>query len=104
MLLAGQVFAVVFQSRILANEPVEVAGRVSGLFTLGTFAGVTVSILLFMGLTSFGSMRGSFTTVLLVAAAAALLSAGVGLTAIRRYGDQPRGRSDPVRAAGSAVE
>ncbi|WP_330301407.1 MFS transporter [Streptomyces sp. NBC_00503] len=86
MLLAGQVFAVVFQSRILQNEPVAVAGRVSGLFTLGTFAGVTLSILLFMGITSFGSMRGSFTVLLFIAAAAALVSAWVGQVAARRHG------------------
>ena len=88
MLSAGQVFAVVFQSRILSNEPVGVAGRVSGLFTLGTFAGVTTSVLLFMAVTSFGPMRSSFTLVLLIAAGAALVSAGIGLAARRRHGDR----------------
>ncbi|MFD9411178.1 MFS transporter [Streptomyces sp. NPDC059989] len=87
MLLAGQVFAVVFQARILENEPVAVAGRVSGYFTLGTFAGVTVSILLFMGVTGFGSMRSSFTVLLLVAAVSALASAWIGRAASRRYGE-----------------
>ncbi|MBT2480819.1 MFS transporter [Streptomyces sp. ISL-94] len=87
MLLAGQVFAVVFQARILENEPVAVAGRVSGHFTLGTFAGVTVSILLFMGFTSLGSMRGSFTVLLLVAAVSALVSAWIGQAASRKYGE-----------------
>ncbi|MFF2149308.1 MFS transporter [Kitasatospora sp. NPDC058190] len=93
MLGAGQVFAVLFQSRILENEPVAVAGRVSGLFTLGTFAGVTVSILLFMAVTGSGagSMRRSFTVLLLLAAAAALASALVGGAALRRYGDKAPG-------------
>ncbi|MET9320195.1 MFS transporter [Streptomyces sp. NPDC003038] len=86
MLMAGQVFAVVFQARILENEPVAVAGRVSGLFTLGTFAGVTLSILLFMGLTSVGPMRSSFTVLLLIAAASALVSAWIGHAAARRHG------------------
>ncbi|MGW0365306.1 MFS transporter [Streptomyces sp. NPDC002990] len=86
MLMAGQVFAVVFQARILENEPVAVAGRVSGLFTLGTFAGVTLSILLFMGITSIGPLRGSFTVLLLIAAASALVSAWIGHAAARRHG------------------
>ncbi|MFD5464240.1 MFS transporter [Kitasatospora sp. NPDC127059] len=98
MLAAGQVFAVLFQSRILENEPVAVAGRVSGLFTLGTFAGVTVSILLFMAVTGFGtgagSVRRSFTVLLLVAAASALASALVGAAALRRHGDRAPGAPD----------
>jgi flavin reductase (DIM6/NTAB) family NADH-FMN oxidoreductase RutF len=86
MLLAGQVFAVVFQSRILADEPVDRAGRVSGLFTLGTFAGVTASVLLFMGVTAAGPLRESFTLLLLVAAGSALISALIGHLASRRFG------------------
>ncbi|MFG2874857.1 MFS transporter [Streptomyces sp. NPDC048337] len=101
MLLAGQVFAVVFQARILENEPVAVAGRVSGHFTLGTFAGVTVSILLFMGITSAGSLRGSFTVLLLAAALSALVSAGVGHAAARRYGEAAP-EADPQGPDGEA--
>lgn len=103
MLMAGQVFAVVFQARILENEPVAVAGRVSGHFTLGTFAGVTVSILLFMGVTSLGSMRGSFTVLLLLAAGAALVSAWVGHAAARRYGESaPEAKSPGLDAEAQA--
>ncbi|MBM0201662.1 flavin reductase [Micromonospora sp. STR1s_5] len=86
MLLAGQVFAVVFQARILADEPVERAGRASGLFTLGTFAGVTVSVLLFLGLTAFGPPHHSFTVLLLLGAGTALISALIGQVASRRFG------------------
>lgn len=88
MLLAGQVFAVTFQSRILADEPVAVAGRVSGLFTLCTFAGVTASMLLFIGFTGSETLRGSFTALLVLASVVALLSALVGFIALRRYGDR----------------
>jgi flavin reductase (DIM6/NTAB) family NADH-FMN oxidoreductase RutF/predicted MFS family arabinose efflux permease len=87
MLAAGQVFAVVFQARILANEPVRSAGRASGFFTLGTFAGVTVNVLLFLGITAVGSLRVSFTTLLIVAAGSALFSAAIGNLAARRHGD-----------------
>ncbi|WP_211349380.1 MFS transporter [Micromonospora pisi] len=86
MLLAGQVFAVVFQARILADEPVERAGRASGLFTLGTFAGVTVSVLLFLGLTAVGPPHRSFTVLLLLGAGTALISALIGQVASRRFG------------------
>ncbi|MFJ4775881.1 flavin reductase [Streptomyces sp. NPDC088762] len=101
MLMAGQVFAVVFQARILENEPVAVAGRVSGLFTLGTFAGVTVSILLFMGITSLGSPRGSFTVLLLVAAASALVSAWIGQAAARKYGEAAPEAADRLPDTGA---
>lgn len=95
MLMAGQVFAVVFQARILENEPVAVAGRVSGFFTLGTFAGVTVSVLMFMGVTSIGPMRSSFTMLLIIAAASAVASALLGAAALRRYGDRATGVDAP---------
>jgi flavin reductase (DIM6/NTAB) family NADH-FMN oxidoreductase RutF/predicted MFS family arabinose efflux permease len=88
MLLGGQVFAVAFQSRILENEPVEVAGRVSGLFTLATFAGVAVSVGLFLGVTSIGSVRGAFPVLLIAAAVVVLGSALIGGAALRRYGDK----------------
>ncbi|MBG6064449.1 MFS transporter [Micromonospora ureilytica] len=97
MLLAGQVFAVVFQSRILADEPVDRAGRASGLFTLGTFAGVTVSVLLFLGLTAFGPPHRSFTVLLLLGAGTALISALIGQVASRRFG-----AGVPVTAAAAA--
>ncbi|MEU3525862.1 MFS transporter [Streptomyces sp. NPDC038707] len=88
MLLGGQVFAVAFQSRILENEPVDVAGRVSGLFTLATFAGVAVSVGAFLGVTTAGSVRGTFPALLAAAALAALGSALIGGAALRRYGDK----------------
>jgi predicted MFS family arabinose efflux permease len=87
MLLAGQVFAVTLQSRILANEPVRVAGRVSGQFTLATFAGVTGSTLLFLGVTSLGDLRVSFTVLLVLGAALAGVSTVIGAVALRRFGD-----------------
>ncbi|MEV4625688.1 MFS transporter [Micromonospora sp. NPDC049523] len=87
MLLAGQVFAVVLQTRILENEPIAVAGRVSGLFTLGTFAGVTVSVALFLGVTSIAPLRTSLTVLLVGGAVAALGSALIGAAAARRYGN-----------------
>lgn len=99
MLLAGQVFAVTFQSRILADEPVAVAGRVSGLFTLCTFAGVTASMVLFLGITSNEPLRGSFTALLLLASGVALVSALVGFTALRRYGDRS---AEPALASARA--
>jgi flavin reductase (DIM6/NTAB) family NADH-FMN oxidoreductase RutF len=102
MLMAGQVFAVVYQARILENEPVAVAGRISGFFTLGTFAGVTVSTLLFLGGTSVGPMRDSFTVVLVVGAASALVAALVGHAASRRYGDKARAAEAPTPHAGTA--
>jgi len=87
MLAAGQVFAVVFQSRILADEPVDAAGRVSGLFTLATFAGVTVSVLLFLAITATGSLRASFSVLLAIAAVSALIAVAIGSAAARRHGN-----------------
>ncbi|WNI16165.1 flavin reductase [Actinacidiphila sp. ITFR-21] len=95
MLGAGQVFAVLFQARILANEPVGVAGRVSGYFTLGTFAGVTVSVLMFIGIVDVGPMRRSFTVLLLVAAVCAAVAAATGYVAVRRYGNNAAAAADP---------
>jgi hypothetical protein len=100
MLGAGQVFAVIYQSRVLANEPVGVAGRVSGHFTLATFAGVTGSTLLFLGVTNLGELRYSFTVLLLLGAASAAVGTAIGAAARHRFGAtaQEVGVATPTRS------
>lgn len=84
LLLAGQVFAVSAQARVLQNEPAELAGRISGYFTLATFGGVTLSTIAFPLATWFGPVRTTFPW---------LLVAGGGLAAAVAF----RVRNDAVR-------
>jgi len=75
MLLGGQVFAVSAQARMVQDEPVDQAGRVSGYFTLATFGGVTVSTLAFPLAARLGPVHETFPWLLLAGAACAALAA-----------------------------
>lgn len=75
MLLGGQVFAVSAQARVIQREPIELAGKMSGYFTLATFGGVTLSTLAFPVATWFGPVRDTFPWLLL---SAGVLAAAAG--------------------------
>jgi flavin reductase (DIM6/NTAB) family NADH-FMN oxidoreductase RutF len=84
MLLAGQVFAVSAQARVVQREPVELAGKISGFFTMATFGGVTVSTLAFPAVTWFGPVQNTFPWLVLAGSA---LAGAAAFRLRREYGD-----------------
>ena len=75
MLLAGQIYSVSAQARMLSNEPARLAGRVSGYYRFATLGGVTVSTLAFPLVVHAAGIGTGFPVLLLAAAALALLAA-----------------------------
>jgi predicted MFS family arabinose efflux permease len=75
MLLAGQIYSVSAQARMLSNDPARLAGRISGYFRFATLGGVTVSTLAFPLAVHIAGISIGFPVLLVAAAALALLAA-----------------------------